>query len=290
MEVQLHSGVRIGVRTVGLAFGLIALAAPSPARAQDTHDHANDHTEHDHDRPGHQPDEHGLHFAHPLFAESVSPDTKLRMDFALAREDKGSESEIELEVEYAFHRSFSIETVIPYVFLSPDEGASESDLGNMEVALKFANFAFEDHGVLLGYGVEFGLPTGNKDRGIGSDHIWEIEPFLNIGVKRGRFEMQAFSIFGIPTNQEESEETETEFKYDVTTLYHVSDRVQALLELNGQGVLSGEDAGEGIVSLSPGIKVAPTSDRHLFFGLGVSVPLGDEELDASVRVSAFYHF
>jgi hypothetical protein len=290
MHVQLHSGGRTGVATAGLALGLIALAAASPARAQDAHKQANDHAEHGTEQPGHQPHEHGLHFAHPLFAESVSPDRKLRTDFARAWENEGSESEIELEAEYAFHRSFSIEAVIPYVFLSPDEGASESHLGNVELALKFANFAFEEQGVLLGYGVEFGLPTGNEDKGIGSDHIWEIEPFLNIGVKRGRLEMQAFSIFGIPTNQEEGEEIETEFKYDVTSLYHVSDRVQALLELNGLVGLSGEEAGEGIVSLSPGIKVAPTSDRHLFFGLGVSVPLGDEELDPTMRVSAFYHF
>lgn len=268
----------------GVTCGLILALSAGPALAQDGQDHAGS----GHDHAGGQV--HGLHFSHPLFTESVSPDTKVRLDFARTWEADAKENEIEFEAEYAFHRSFSIEFIAPYVSLSPDFEPSESNLANVELALKFANFAFEDQGVLLGYGLEFGLPTGNDTKGIGSDHLWEIAPFLNIGVKRGRWEFEAFSLFGIPTNQEDGEEIETDFKYDFSSLYHISDRVHGLLELNGKVVLSGDEAGQGIVSLAPGLKVAPFANRSFFLGVGVSLPLGEEEVDATLRISTFYHF
>ena len=170
--------------------------------------------------------EHGLHFSHPIFTESVSPDRKVRLDFGREWEEEGTGSELEVEAEYAFHRSFSIEVVVPYGFVSPDDGLSKSHLGSAEVALKFANLAFEDSGVLLGYGLEVGIPTGDSSTGIGNGHIWELEPFLNIGLKRGDIELVAFTRFGIPTNQRSDEEVETEIAYDFSMLYHFSPHVQ----------------------------------------------------------------
>jgi len=166
---------------------------------------------------------HGLHFSHPLFTESVTPDTKLRFELGEEWEADGNATEIELEGEYAFHRSFSVEVFAPYVFLDPDLGPATSGAGNLEVALKFANFAFEERGVLLGYGVAVGFPTGDAKAGTGSDHIWELQPFLNLGVSVADFEVVAWSRFGIPTNQDPGEEVETAFLYDFSVLYHISD-------------------------------------------------------------------
>ncbi len=90
---------------------------------------------------------------------------------------------------------------VPYGWLDPETGSSTGNLGNLEVALKFANFAFEDVGLLLGYGLELGLPTGSDTKGIGSGLLWELAPFLNVGLKQGRFEAVAWTIFGIPVNQ-----------------------------------------------------------------------------------------
>lgn len=234
--------------------------------------------------------EHGLHFTHPIFTESVSPDRKVRFDFGQEWEEEGTGSELELEAEYAFHRSFSIEVGVPYGFLSPDEGSSESSMGSAEVSFKFANFAFEDRGVLLGYGLEVGIPTGDTSKGIGNGHIWEIEPFLNIGIKTGNVELVAWSRFGIPTNQRSDEEIETEIAYDFSMLYHFSPRAQGLIELNGHGGLSGEEAGEGMISLSPGIRLAPSGGSSLVVGVGASFPLGEQELNAQLKVALFYHF
>lgn len=256
------------------ALVVLALAvAPCAARAQEEHGHI-----------------HGLHFSHPLFTESVTPDTKLRLDLGEEWETDGNATEIELEAEYAFHRSVSVEVGAPYVFLDPDLGSATSGAGNLEVALKFANFAFEESGMLLGYGVGVELPTGDAEAGTGTDHIWELEPFLNLGVAVADFELVAWGIFGIPTNQDAGEEVETDFSYDFSVLYHFAEKFQGLLELNGRTGLSGEGAGEGVVAVSPGVKMAPLPDSPLFIGVGVSVPTNGEELDARLKISLFWHF
>lgn len=263
---------------------LTAVIAPStvltpPAAAQETHGHEQEAAHHV-----------GLHFSHPLVTESVSPDTKLRLNVAEVWGSDANESEVELEAEYAFHRSFSVELSAPYAVVDPEGGASASALSNIEVALKFGNFAFEDHGLLLGYGVEFGLPTGSAAEGIGSEHLWEVAPFLNLGYRRDRIELVSFSIFGIPFNQDVDEEVETEFSYDLSGLVHLAPQLQAMMELNGKTVLSGAGAGGNQTRLSPGLKIAPSGRVPLFVGVGMTVPLTGHELDVAARVSLFYHF
>ena len=102
--------------------------------------------------------------------------------------------------------------------------------------------------------------------------------------------MVSFVTFGIPTNQEDAEEVETEFSYNFASLYHANPRLQLMLELDGEVVLSGDAAGESEWNLTPGLKVA-VANSDLFIGFGVRIPLSDNsELDAQALVSLFYHF
>lgn len=258
---------------------ITALVPPLERLAAQDHSHEQEAAHHE-----------GLHFSHPLVTESVSPDTKVRLNVGRAWETEGTETEVEVEGEYAFHRSFSIEFGAPFAAVDPDGAALVSNLGNLEVMFKFANYALEQHGLLLGYGLEFGVPTGDPTKGIGSDHIWEIEPFLNLGYRRGRIELVGYSIFGIPFNQDPGEEVETELSYDISGLVHVTPQLQGLLEVNGQRVLSGAEAGANVTSVSPGVKIAPAARIPVFIGLGATVPLTDEELHAAAKLSLFYHF
>ncbi|MGH7406371.1 MAG: hypothetical protein ACREJA_10905, partial [Candidatus Methylomirabilales bacterium] len=236
----------------------------------------------------------GLHFSHPLITESVSPDTKLRLDYLWRRLGGAGaehESTVRLEGEYAFHPSFSIEITVPYAFLRQNGSALESNLGTAEIAFKFANFAFADHGVHLGYGLEFGLPSGNDAKGIGSGHLLEVGPFLNAGYKRRRLEVVAWAVFGIPTNQRDTEPVDTELQYNVSTLYHFTSRIQGLVELDGASTLSGNAGSEAEAHVTPGIKIRPIRESNLLLGLGVGFSVAPRT-PSGVRViaSAFYHF
>ena len=246
-------------------------------------------TSDDHDHAGH------LHFTHPLVGESPSPDTKIRFDSIYRRvhdsEEKAREYTVRLEGEYAFHPTFSIEIDVPFVFLDASGESPDSNLDDVEIGLKLANFVFEEYGVLLGYGIEFGLPTGDDGKDIGSNNSFEIEPFFDVGYRCGDLEVVGFASFGMPTNQGDGEEVENEFGYQVSTLYHLTPRVAGHLELDGETELNGDGEGETVVNITPAVSVAPLESRDLRVAAGVSFPVtGGEEVEIQTIFSLFYHF
>jgi len=263
---------------------LVPSAVPAQVVAQD-HGHVDDHT-------------HGVHFTHPLFTESISPDTKVRLDYSRLKL-VDAESEFELEGEYAFARSFSIEAGVGF-----DAGAGK--LGETHILLKFANYAFEDAGWLLGYGIEFGLPTGSGgphgspepgmpsgggDPEATSDVIYEISPFLNGGFTAGPLELVGWTLFEIPTNQTHQDDVGTELRYNASVLYHAGARIDALVEAFGHRGLSGPETDLSTVSLAPGLGVRPLAWRPLVVGTGIAFPLtNDRDFDTRILVSAFLHF
>ena len=248
----------------------------------------------------------GLHFSHPLISESPSPDTKIRLDYffldvdgeiedeELGEEGEGpskfKESTVRLELEYAFTRNISIEADIPYTFLNVDDGPDENNFNNIEVGLKLATFILEEYGVLLGGGIEFGLPTGNDRKGIGSDNIIEIEPFLDFGYKLQSFELVGFLSLGFPANEKGDQDEGNELGYNLSMLYHLGNIVEILLEFDGESVLNGEEDGESVLNIDPGIKVVPFKNKDLKFGFGAGFPLtDDEEFKYRLIGSIFYH-
>ena len=228
--------------------------------------------------------EKGLHFSHPLISESPSPDTKIRLDYFFmdieGEEEQGGglkNHTIRLEAEYAFSRNISIEVDAPYTFINPDEGIGVDHLNNIEVGLKLASFIFEQYGLLLGGGIEFGIPTGDDQKGIGSDHILEIEPFLSMGYKYNNFELVSFVSLGFPVNQDDGEDESDEFGYNVSLLYHLTNGIEVLLEIDGEVALNGEEDGESILNIDPGIKILPFNNKDIHIGFGAGFPLTEDE-------------
>jgi hypothetical protein len=251
----------------------------------------------------------GLHFSHPLITESPSPDTKIRLDYfflnvdgeveddELGEEGEGpsryKESTVNLELEYAFTRNISIEADIPYTFINPDEGQGDnvSHFNTVDIGVKLATFILEEYGILLGGGLEFGLPTGDDDKGIGSDNIWEIEPFLSFGWKYKILEVVSFLHLGIPVNQKGDQDEGNELGYNLSMLVHATDWLEVLLEFDGETVLNGEEEGESVLNIDPGVKFKPFKSQDLQVGFGAGFPVtDDEEFEYRLIASVFYHF
>jgi len=247
-----------------------------------------------------------LHFSHPLITESPSPDTKIRLDYffldvdgevedeQLGEEGEGpqkfKESTIRLELEYAFTRNISIEADIPYTFLNVDGGSNENHFNNIDVGLKLASFILEEYGILLGGGIEFVLPTGKDRKGIGSDNIFEIEPFVDFGYKYKEFEVIGFLSLGFPVNQKGDQDEGDELGYNFSMLYNVTPSIAAILEFDGETVLNGEADGESVLNIDPGITVAPFKNKDILFGVGAGFPLtNDKEFEYRLIASVFYH-
>ncbi|RMD86507.1 MAG: hypothetical protein D6807_09560, partial [Alphaproteobacteria bacterium] len=216
-----------------------SIALSSPALAHDT---------------GH--DAHAaLHFSHPIVVESPSPDTKVRLDYGFEGSDALDSHMARFEGEYAFAPWISLEVDLPWRRIKEAGGPARSHLDSGEVALKLVGFADPESGLLLGGGLEIGLPTGSARKAIGSSREIEIEPFLDIGLKRGRFELVGFLRFGIPTNKpaEERDAEKLELGYSGSALYHASPRVELLVEFEGSRIVSGEEQ-ENSFLVAPGIK------------------------------------
>lgn len=284
MMIPLRVTVRPLISRLAAGAILAGAIAASPAGADEGATHV------------HGTHEHGpIHFSHPLITESPSPDTKLRFDHFYRRihdsEEQAREHTVRLEAEYAFHPTFSVEVDVPVTFRDAAGAAPEENLDTVEIGLKLANFVFAEYGVLLGYGVELGLPTGDDAEEIGSDHIFEVEPFLDAGFKRGGLEIVSFASFGIPTNQAEGEEVENELGFNASALYHVTPFLMGLVELDGETVLNGDASGQTVAAVTPGIKIRPLREVELEVGAGVSFPItGREEFEIRTVFSVFYHF
>jgi len=259
---------------------------------------------HAHDEP--QQLTQGLHFSHPLISESPSPDTKIRFDYFFLKVDgevedeelgeegeapsRFNESTIRVELEYAFTRNISVEADIPYTFLDVKDGSNENNFNNIEVGVKLASFILEEYGILLGGGLEVGLPTGKDRKGIGSDNIFEIEPFVDFGYKYRDLEVVGFLSLGFPVNQTGEQNEGDELGYNLSFLYHIGSSLQAILEFDGERVLNGEEDGEFVVNIDPGAKVAPFKNKDIEIGFGAGFPItDDEEFEYRLIASVFYH-
>ena len=119
--------------------------------------------------------------AHPLIAESPTPDTELRFEYIVINSATADELEVNPEGELAIMPGVSIEVDVPYKFRDPsDGGSSESNLDVTEIALKLAK-GFDSRS-LIGGGLELGLPTGDDGKNIGSNNELVVKPFLDVGI------------------------------------------------------------------------------------------------------------
>lgn len=274
----MHRFSRI-LRSVAAAFAGIAIVS-APALSQ--------HEDHDAD---HHHDDGPLHFAHPIFTESPSPDTKLRFDyFHAAIGNDASDHEVRVEGEYAFTHSVSIEANIPLTSRLQN-GSRTTSVGSGEIALKLASFAAAEKGILLGGGLAFGVPTGSDRKGIGSDHIVEVEPYVDLGFMRGPVELVSFASYSAAVHRSETDEKEQEVALAASLLYHLNPHFESLLEFETRRSVAGPESGSQITNGGVGIKYHVPGYDAIVVGAAVRIPLtSDKEFNNELAISFFYHF
>jgi hypothetical protein len=200
------------------------------------------------------------------------------------------ENTFRVEGEYAFSRNVSLEANVPMTSRSIS-GDRTTAVGSGEIALKLASFAAASRGVLIGGGVGFGVPTGNDEKGIGSDHLVEIEPYIDAGWMRGALELVSFASYSTTTRRNAADEKEESLALAASALYHVTPRFESLVEMETRRALSGEESGHQIVNAGVGLKYHVARVRALVVGLGGRIPLTtNREFQSEMILSALYHF
>jgi hypothetical protein len=259
---------------------LIVLGLPLPLcalRAQHEDDHDHEH----------------LHFSHPIVTESPSPDTKLRLDYIDTRASDQSdlrEQVVRLEGEYAFNHSVSLAVVTPFVWRTAPRSDRASALGSIELSLKAASLMFDEHGVLLGGGLSAALPTGSDSKRIGTSHLIELAPFLDIGYKKQAFELVGFARASSSFRRRAGEDVERNLALDFSGLYRILPQLEGLLELTYNRDLVGPASGQPRTFIAPGVKVYPFTNRQIMFGASVEIGTGNVRHTHVMLLSGFYHF
>ena len=238
---------------------------------------------------------HGLHFSRPLVSRSPSPVTEVITGYSLENliHHEGEMAVYKIEGEYAFNRWLTAEIVIPYAFLEPEVGHGDKaeNIETVEIGLKYASFAFEDSGVILGGGLEFGLPTGDHHKGIGSDDVLEVAPYVDFGWQAGDLQVVGFMKFGIVTSTSDPDEPDWELIWNLSTLYPLTPWLNTVVELDGERIHGGHDDGLNLVSATTGFKIKPFSESSFEIGAGVRFPISNHrEYQSMSLVSFFYHF
>ncbi|MCE2510545.1 MAG: metal ABC transporter permease [Alphaproteobacteria bacterium] len=233
-----------------------------------------------------------MHFLDTLIGETPTPETSLRLDHLYRDRAAGDEHTLKLTVEYAVNDWIGLELGMPYAFLDPDGEASRSNVDVVEIGIKFVPFVFPSQNLVVGGGLELGLPTGDESKEIGSNRELEIEPFLSAGWHYRGLQTTAILKFGIPTNQteEEAAEEDLEIGFNLAFLYPLTPAFAPVLEFDGESVAKGTD-NETVINVTGGFLARPFENDEIALGFGVSAPLtSDEDFDVRTIFSIFYEF
>ncbi|HUQ97925.1 MAG TPA: hypothetical protein VM166_00640 [Gemmatimonadaceae bacterium] len=200
------------------------------------------------------------------------------------------ENTLRVEGEYAFNQSVSIEANIPFSSVSAS-GHRTSAIGSGEIALKLASYAAAEKGMLFGGGVGLGVPTGSDEKGIGSGHLVEVEPYLDFGYMHAKTEFVTFVSYSFTTRRKTGEEEERSLGAAASVLYHVSPRLESLIEIETRRFLALEGPDAQLVNAGAGVKYHLSRFRKLVVGLGGRIPLtAEREFQSEIVASALYHF
>ncbi|NIT13579.1 MAG: hypothetical protein GTN99_04845, partial [Candidatus Dadabacteria bacterium] len=92
-------------------------------------------------------------------------------------------------------------------------------------------------------------------------------------------------------NQDDDEDESDEFGYNISLLYHLTDSIEALLEFDGEVALNGEEDGESVLNIDPGLKIKPFTNKNIQLGFSAGFPLTeDEAFEYRLLGSLLYHF
>jgi hypothetical protein len=146
------------------------------------------------------------------------------------------------------------------------------------------DFAAKD-GFLLGYGLGLELPTGDSDKGIGSDELYFVQPFYSVGYQQKQLELIHSGKFSIALNSEDGEDDDTTLDFGFACIYAMSNQFKPFVELDGVARLDGDDSGDIVVNLSPGLRFEIA--HGMLLGAGVAFPISDDEIFDFRAIASF---
>ena len=246
----------------------------------------------------------------PFFMEKAAVETEVELEFGF--DDKKTEDEYEIELGGAavlFDR-FQVGASIPIGIRNPDEGSTQSAVGDVEFSTKYQFLDVSGDGLNFSLAGSVALPTGNRDKEIGGTGEWGVFALAGTTIETGKdlANLGVHVRFGyeqaIRLSNEEKETAEAlgvgrvrekELVWGgaiVTSLF--DGRVVPTFEVLGRTILDAVDPDEEgtIVELGGGFWLRPFAELEtLALGVAVKGPVTDRrKSDFSALFVVKYEF
>jgi hypothetical protein len=185
-----------------------------------------------------------------------------------------------LDVSYGLTPNTQASVAIPYVFVSPDQGGSDSDLGNLSIGYKWRFVNNDRLQVALAPAYAFGITASAALRGIGDD-----TDILFVPVEI-QLEMGNWSLNG-EWGYVSLESGDDAWGYGVALTHPVGMQTALMFELYG-GADTDFDNDE--LNFHIGFDTELRPDFHLLFsaGSGLREPTGATELEFNIFLGLQY--
>jgi len=179
-----------------------------------------------------------------------------------------------LDVSYGVLENIQVGAVYPYVFVDPDDGSSDSEFGNLQLAAKWRFINAENLQVSVGSIYAFGISVHAAQRGVGDD---EDILYLPVNLEYSWSDWRFNAEFGYASIKN----ADDGLGYGAAIAHPLTSRAEIMFELYGG---SETDFSEDNLNFNVGFDVEMSQDMHLLFavGSGLKEPDGEASLDLEI--------
>lgn len=215
-----------------------------------------------------------VNFSRPIFTEKAFPENEVVILPAVAHgDDEDTSVRFKTVFEHRIGRRGHAEIALPLASLGSN-GDREFGLGDISLAGKYVLATDERSTRILTGGLEFKLPTGSENRGLGGGST-VFEPYLAAGAALGDLLVQAQLKLEIPTRDPGQE---TEIVYNLAFGRDLSSRPSTWsvgMELNGI---------DDKLAVTPQVRKGLTLTGAVAAAFGVRLPLVNRQRQSTTWV------
>jgi mono/diheme cytochrome c family protein len=131
-----------------------------------------------------------LNFRRPLFTGKAFPEDEAVLNFNFEESRQSRSLVNELIFEKRVGPRGMVELALPFVYHDPKGGATTGGIGDLTLAYKQVLLASPQHGAIAAFSLDLGLPTGDRDRGLGNGTV-ELGPSFRAGKTLGPLVFQS---------------------------------------------------------------------------------------------------
>jgi hypothetical protein len=131
-----------------------------------------------------------LNFRRPLFTGKAFPEDELVLNYNFEQSRRSRSLVNEWTFEKRLGARGMAEVTLPFVYNDPEGRTTTGGVGDLTLAYKHVLFASPRHGTIASFSLDFVVPTGDRERGLGDDTVG-LGPSLRAGKILGPFVLQS---------------------------------------------------------------------------------------------------